>query len=84
LTHLRQNPLTQCLISSGKKKKLSNFRGCEFVIVPNSKVCRGRGVFAIGDDFGSIFLLGDRMYIPTCLGGIIKNARNMTKFLVHF
>ena len=61
-----------------------NFRYCEFVIIPNSKVCRGRDTLAIGDDFGSRFLLGDRMHSPTCLGGIKTNASNMPKFHVHF
>ena len=67
LTHLRREPLTQCSMSSGEKELL-DFRCCEFVIVPNSKVCQGRGAFAVKDNFGSAFLFGDHMHGPTCLG----------------
>ena len=66
------------------KEEFLNFRCCEFVIVPNSKVCQGQDALAIGGDFGNTFLLGDHMHSPTCLGGIIRNASNMPKYLVHF
>ena len=66
------------------RKKLLDFRCCKFVIVPNSKVCRCKGAFGVGDDFGSAFLLGDRMHGLTCLGGILRNANNMPDLLVHF
>jgi hypothetical protein len=69
---------------SSRKKKHFDFRCCEFVIVPNSKVCQGKGVFGIGDDFGSAFLLGDNMHGPTCIGGIVRNASNMPEFLFDF
>ena len=59
------------------QKKLLDLRCCKLVIVPNSNVCRGRGVLRVGDDFGSAFLFGDNMHGPTCLGGIVSNASNM-------
>ena len=66
------------------QEKLPSFRCCEFVIILNSKVCWDKGALAIGDNFGSVFLLGDCMHGPTCLGGIMKNASNMPELLVHY
>ena len=66
------------------KEEFFKFRCFEFVIIPNSKVCRGWDALAIGDNFGSTFFFGDHMHGPTCFGEIISNASNMQKFLVHF
>jgi hypothetical protein len=65
------------------QKKLLDLRCCEFVLVSNSKVCRCKGAIGVEDDFGSAFILCDSMHRPTCFGGIIRNASNMPKFLVH-
>ena len=56
------------------KEYFFNFRCCEFVIIPNSNVCRGWGVHAVGT----------RMHDLRCLRGIIWNANNMLEFLVYF
>jgi hypothetical protein len=66
------------------RKKLLGFRCCEFVIISNSKVCRGMYALAVRYDFGNAFLLGDSMYGPICLGRTLKNANNMPELLVHF
>ena len=66
------------------KIELLDFGCCEFVIVQNSKVCRGRDGLGVEDDFGSAFLFGDSMHGPTCLGGIVRNASNMPELLVDF
>jgi hypothetical protein len=70
-------------MSSGQKKIL-DLRCCEFIIVPNSKVCRGIGALGVGDNFGSAFLLRDSMHGPACLRGIVRNTSNMLEFLVNF
>ena len=44
------------------KEKLLNFRCCELVIVPNSKVCRGRGAFVVGGNFDNVVLFRDHMH----------------------
>ena len=67
-----------------EKEDLLDFRCYEFVIVPNSKVCQGRDVLDVGDNFGSAFLLGGHMHGPICIGGIIRNTSNMPEVLVHF
>ena len=64
-------------------KELLNFRCCEFVIVPNSKICQGGGALRVGDDFGSAFILGDCMHGPACLGGIIRDVSNILEFFVE-
>ena len=46
--------------------------------------CLQQNALAVKDDFGSAYLLGERMHGPTCLGQIERNARNMPKILVHF
>ena len=81
---LATDPLTQRSMLSGQKKNIFHFRCCEFVIIPNSKVCRSLGAFAVGNNFGSAFLLGDCMHGPICFGRIIRNANNMPKLFVHF
>jgi hypothetical protein len=53
-THLRRGLFTQRSMSCWQKKLL-RVRCCEFVIVPNSKVCQGRGALGVEDDFGSAF-----------------------------
>ena len=68
---------------SGQKKVL-DLRCCKFVVVPNSKVCWGQGALGLGANFGNVFCLGDNMHGPICLGGIVRNARNMPIFLVDF
>jgi hypothetical protein len=68
----------------GAKKELLDLRCCEFVIVPNSKVCWGRGALGVGDDFGSAFLLRNSIHGPACLRWIVRNTSNMPEFLVDF
>ena len=59
------------------------FRNLNY-LVPNSKVCHGRGALGVGDDFGSAFFLDENIHGPTSLGGIVRNANNMSDLLVDF
>lgn len=61
-----------------------DFRGCQFVIGPYSRVCHDKGAIAVGDNFGKLFILGDHLHGPTNPIRIMRIVRNILEFFVYF